>query len=598
MTNGLRAGSAGRLLAGAACWALALTAGAAWAAVDTAAAAGLDWLSMGSTLFGGLALFLFGMDQLSHGLKGAAGEQLKDLLGRLTRNRVLGALTGAFVTAILNSSSVTTVLVVGFITAGMMTLAQSIGVIMGANVGSTFTAQIIAFNVTSIGLPMVALGFLMMTTGRRDRVRFGGEMLMGLGLVFFGMGVMSQGMNPLRTYEPFLELMARMENPIMGILVGTLFTGLVQSSAATTGIAIVMAGDGLITLPAGIALAFGANIGTCVTAVLAAIGKPVEAVRAAAAHIAFNVAGVLIWVAFIPELAELVRAFSPAYPDLAGTDRLAAEVPRQIANAHSLFNVANTVLFIGFTGVLARVVVRMVPERPPEVKVIVRPRFLDREVLRAPSLALERVRFELGHVGEIVRSMYTEMDGALRSRNLEKLEAVVEMDDQVDILEAEILDYLREIRKLELSDTESDDFVELMTAANELENIGDVMETDMVGLGRRLLERDFRASESMGTILDELYSVVGEALDNAIAAVRDGDERAAQAVLAAKAEVDRRRVLALRHQAEAIGRDDPETRLWIFRMEMEVVEQLKRIYGHARRIARTVLPPELASRAG
>jgi phosphate:Na+ symporter len=151
MTNGLRAGSAGRLLAGAACWALALTAGAAWAAVDTAAAAGLDWLSMGSTLFGGLALFLFGMDQLSHGLKGAAGEQLKDLLGRLTRNRVLGALTGAFVTAILNSSSVTTVLVVGFITAGMMTLAQSIGVIMGANVGSTFTAQIIAFNVTSWG---------------------------------------------------------------------------------------------------------------------------------------------------------------------------------------------------------------------------------------------------------------------------------------------------------------------------------------------------------------------------------------------------------------------------------------------------------------
>jgi phosphate:Na+ symporter len=229
----------------------------------------INWLNLAMGLFGGLAMFLFGMEQMSEGLKAAAGETLKDVLARLTKNRFMGALTGAFVTAILNSSSVTTVLVVGFISAGFMSLAQSVGVIMGANVGSTFTAQIVAFNVTQYALIMVAAGFLMLFTGKAENTRHYGSMVMGLGLVFYGMGVMGDAMLPLRSYQPFLDLMVRMENPLLGILVGAIFTGLVQSSAATTGIAIVMASSGLITLPAGIALAFGANLGTCVTAILA-----------------------------------------------------------------------------------------------------------------------------------------------------------------------------------------------------------------------------------------------------------------------------------------------------------------------------------------
>ena len=275
----------------------------------------IDWLRLLMGLFGGLAMFLFGMEQMSDGLKGAAGDTLKDILARLTRNRFMGALTGAFVTAVLNSSSVTTVLVVGFISAGFMTLAQSVGVIMGANIGSTFTAQIIAFNVTQYALIMVAIGFYFLFAGRQEKTRYYGAMIMGLGLVFYGMGVMGDAMKPLRTYEPFIELMTRMENPLLGILVGAVFTGLVQSSAATTGIAIVMATEGLISLPAGIALAFGANIGTCVTALLAAIGKPVDAQRAAAVHTLFNIAGVLVWILFIPLLVDIVVAISPASPE-------------------------------------------------------------------------------------------------------------------------------------------------------------------------------------------------------------------------------------------------------------------------------------------
>jgi len=257
--------------------------------------ASIDVFRLLMGLFGGLALFLFGIDQMSHGLKAVAGDGMAKLLGSVTKNRFIGAITGAFVTAILNSSSVTTVLVVGFITAGIMTLTQSIGVIMGANIGSTMTAQIVAFNVTQYAMLPIAIGFGMIFFGKTESMKHGGAMLFGLGLLFGGMGVMSDAMYPLRSYPPFLELMGQLENPLLGILVGAVFTGLVQSSAATTGIAIVMASEGLMSLPAGIALALGANIGTCATAVLASIGKPVAAKQAAAAHIVFNILGVLIW---------------------------------------------------------------------------------------------------------------------------------------------------------------------------------------------------------------------------------------------------------------------------------------------------------------
>ena len=201
----------------------------------------------------------------------------------------------------------TTVLVVGFITAGLMSLAQSIGVIMGANIGTTITAQIIAFKITKASLLMLAVGFGMLFFSKQEKIKLYGRMLMGLGMVFFGMSIMSEAMEPLRSYQPFLDFMVRMENPLIGILAAALFTGLLQSSSATTGIVIILASQGFITLPAGIALAFGANIGTCVTTMLASIGKPREAIRAGAAHILFNIFGVLLWIGFIDQLAQLIR---------------------------------------------------------------------------------------------------------------------------------------------------------------------------------------------------------------------------------------------------------------------------------------------------
>jgi len=307
-----------------------------------------DWFNLGMGLFGGLALFLAGLELLSEGLKKAAGQTLKDVLAKLTTNRFMGAVTGAFVTGVLNSSSVTTVLVVGFVTAGVMSLTQSVGVIMGANIGSTVTAQLLAFNLSHYSLLPVALGFFMIFAAKRESVKFYGMMIMGLGLVFYGMGIMSDSMNPLRSYEPFLDILKRMEQPILGILAGAMFTALVQSSAATVGIAIAMASEGLLSLPAGIALALGANIGTCVTALMAALGKPTEAVRAATVHVLFNVIGVLVWLAFIPLLADFSIAISPASPELEGRgaapDRQCQHAVqcRQHAAVHRFYRVVRT----------------------------------------------------------------------------------------------------------------------------------------------------------------------------------------------------------------------------------------------------------------
>ena len=556
----------------------------------------IDWFILGMGLFGGLAMFLFGMEQMSEGLKAVAGDALRDVLGRLTKNRFMGALTGAFVTAVLNSSSVTTVLVVGFISAGFMSLAQSVGVIMGANIGSTFTAQIVAFNVTQYALGMVTIGFFLLFAGKQEHIRQYGAMLMGLGLVFYGMGVMGDAMNPLRSYQPFLDLMVRMENPALGILVGALFTGLVQSSAATTGIAIVMAAEGLISLPAGIALAFGANIGTCVTAILAAIGKPVEAVRAAVVHILFNVAGVLIWVMFIPQLADFIVSISPASPELTGKARMAAEVPRQIANAHTVFNVANTIFFIGFTGVFARLVERLVPDRPTVEKEIISPRFLDEELVTVPSMALERVRLEIGHMGEIITEMFSTLREGIVTGDGAKCDGVLAMDDQVDILHDAVLEYLSETRQQPLTDSQSSEFQSLMSAVINLENLADVMETELLEIGKDLIELDIRPSDASRKILLELGDRVEQSIRNVVRAVREEDQKAAEAVITVKDEIRRLSERFLSRQSESLGVRDQE-HLLLVRLELELLDRLRRIYTLAKRVAKDFVPDEVAVKA-
>jgi phosphate:Na+ symporter len=534
-------------------------------------------------LLGGLALFLFGMDQMTGALKVVAGDRMRTILGKLTTNRFSAAATGAFVTAVIQSSSVTTVLVVGFISAGLMSLAASVGVIMGANVGTTITAQIVAFKVTEYALALIAVGFGLMFASKRERARQIGAIVMGLGLVFFGMGLMGEATHPLRSYEPFIQTMQNMSRPLVAILASAAFTALVQSSSATTGIVIVLASQGFITLEAGIALALGANIGTCVTAWLAALGKPRVAQRAAAIHVLFNVVGVLLWVGLIGLLADVVRSVSPAYPDLDAQARLAAETPRQIANAHTLFNVVNTLVFIPFTVQIARLAERLVPERARVVPERARPLHLGEVYLETPALALDRLRLEIGHLGEIVLDVLQ----AARRGPIERDRARISRGVRdVELLHAEILGYARKLSQAEMGSPDTQRLEDLLASSSHLQNISDTVGVNLGTMMHEWESRGFRASEETRAKFLALYDKVVGCVSLSVDAIRESDDVKAGRVVALKTEVGEDADRLGSHLAARLGSHEKDVA--VYRMESGVIELLKRIYYFAKRIAKTV----------
>lgn len=538
-------------------------------------------------LAGGLALFLFGMEQMTSALKQVAGSGMKSLLARVTTNRFTGALAGAAVTAVIQSSSVTTVLVVGFVSAGLMTLPQSIGVILGADIGTTITAQIVAFKVTKYALVLVAVGFLMLFVSKRERIRQYGTSIMGLGLIFFGMELMSEATHPLRTYAPFIELMQQMDAPLIGILVGTVFTAIIQSSSAAMGIIIVLASQGFVSLDAGIALMFGANIGTCATAMLAAIGKSRDAVRAATVHVVFKVVGVVIWFGFIGYLAGWVRGVSPSHPDLEGVARMAAETPRQIANAHTIFNVANTLIFLPFVGAFARLMHWLVPERPEPEDERIQPRYLDTILLDTPALALDRVRMELRRLGERAHTMVNQALPVTLNGTREDLDALERLDEEVDGLHGAIVSYLGHLSQETLDSAQAEQHYDYLEAANNIESIGDLIETNLVRAGLERLESGLQPSESTIQQLEALHMAVEEAVGMALEALDSNDPDIARRVIDAKKPIQRLARSAESHLSQRLAVDEPD-RLSLYRFESELIEYLRRVYYFAKRIAKAV----------
>lgn len=550
----------------------------------------IEWFTLFLGLFGGLALFLAGLEQLAEGLKKAAGATMKTMLSKLTSNRFMGAFTGATVTGILNSSSITTVLVVGFVTAGVMTLQQSVGVIMGANIGSTVTAQLLAFNISQYALLPIAVGFFMLFTSSKDAVRNYGMMIMGLGMVFFGMSIMSDSMYPLRSYDPFLELLQKMDNPLLAILAGALFTGLVQSSAATVGIAIAMASGGLLTLTTGIGLALGANIGTCITALMAAMGKPSEAIRASVVHVVFNVIGVLIWLPFISTLGSLAAAISPSATELEGTARLAAEVPRQIANANTIFNVINTVLFLPFTALFAFIANKLIKDKPtPEAAI--QPLYLDNSLLEVPSMALEGVRRELTRAAEIIVEMIDRFRSAFAKANFKELADVVKEDDKIDILELASIEYLGAIRTRPLSQKESSEHQRLMTTAVTLESIADIIETDLMEIAKQAIESTYERSQKTRQMVQAIHQNLREAVNLLVPTIAENDLASARKIIHLNASMKNLQREFLQRKSERLRREHPEA-MRIARLEVSAVDKMLRMYSLCKQVARVHLPDE------
>jgi phosphate:Na+ symporter len=537
--------------------------------------------------FGGLALFLYGMDKMSDGLQAVAGESMKTLLSRLTTNRYMAAITGAFVTAVLQSSSITTVLVVGFVGAGLMTLGQTVGVIMGANVGTTVTAQMLAFNITELAWLMVALGFASWSFARRDVMRNVGTMLMGFGLLFIGMDQMGEATRPLRSHQPFIELMSQMDHVVLAMLVGAAFTALVQSSSATIGIVIMLATQGQITLEAGIALGIGSKIGTCVTALLAGIGKPSEAQRVGVVHVLFNLLGAFMWLPFIALLGVAAAAVSPAYPELLGIERLAAETPRQVANAITIFAIVNLSVMIWFTGPIARLAEKLVRDRPVPEPDRVRKKYLDPVFFRTPALAIEQVRLELTHLGENVLKMLEIAPGAVAQGTHEDLDRVAEMDEDVNYLHAEILTYISVLAREELKTVEARRLEHEIEIANHLEAIGDLVKANLVAQGRRRLELNLEPADTDMTDLKPLYEAVALTLRDVLLALADGDTSLAQEVISRKGRIRRLGNEASAGIAGELLGGNADT-IMQFRVESDIIQQLMRIFYHVKHIGKSI----------
>ena len=537
-------------------------------------------------LGGGLALFLYGMQRMTDALTTVAGSGMKNLLGRLTRNRFTAALAGTITTAVIQSSSATTVLVVAFVSTSLLSLSQAVGVIIGANVGTTVTAQIIAFEVHKYGLLMIASGFLVDLVAKTERIKQWGVALMGLGLIFFGMELMSSATGPLRSWPPFIAWMQELQHPLVGIAVGMVFTAVVQSSSATTGIVIVLASQGLLSLESGIGVIFGANIGTCVTAIISAIGRPRVAVQAAVVHVIFNVGGVVLWMFFIPQIAELVRSFSPAADDLAGVAKLAAETPRQIANAHTLFNVGNALLFIWFTQPLARLVNRLVPERPQPKGIL--PRYLDPLFLEQPAVALDQVRRELVRLAECDRTMLEDCLAVVTEGSRSDAAALAKADDEVDSLHGAIVTYLGKLSQQDLVGSQPKQLHGFIGIANNLENFADVIEANLADLAEKRLDLGVAVSPSTIRVLEPLHRRICKNFDLMLRALQTGDQEIARKVAHRKKKVKKLAEDATAHLARRLIAEEPN-RLAAFQVETDIIENLQRLNALTRLVARQLL---------
>jgi len=473
----------------------------------------ISWGFLIIGLFGGLALFLYGMEKMSTGMKKTAGDKLRLILAALTKNRVIALFVGAFVTMVIQSSSATTVMLVSFVQSGLMGFAQSLGVILGADIGTTVTAQLIAFKLTDYALLMIAVGFGMRMMGKTDRIRNIGEIILGFGILFYGMKLMSDSMKPLRSHDGFLNLMEGLENPLSGILIGAVFTALIQSSSAFTGILIVLAQQDLITLEAGIPLILGANIGTCITAVLASIGTTRDAKRVALAHVIFKVAGVLLFIFWTEAFAEMIRALA---------DIFGSGTARQIANAHTIFNVGLGLIFLPFTVVFANLVLKILPDK--EVEKGIKPEIwhLDEKSIATPALAIDLARAEISRVANLLERMlraviipFMSDERLISQERLEKeekklllkeipkrdeifpqltlLEGIDMREDEIDFLEEKINDYLVKIARSELSADQTGEIYGMMSIANDMESIGDIIHRNMIPLikKKQALNMDF-----------------------------------------------------------------------------------------------------------
>lgn len=420
-------------------------------------------------LLGGLALFLYGMQMMSTGLEAAAGNRMKQILEKLTANRILGVAVGAGITAVIQSSSATTVMVVGFVNSGMMQLQQAVWIIMGANIGTTITGQLIALDVGVLASLFAFFGVAMIVFLKRAVFHHYGQIIAGLGVLFLGMEMMSGAMLPLRESEAFISLMTRFSNPLLGILAGAVFTAIIQSSSASVGILQALAGSGLIGLSGAVYVLFGQNIGTCITAVLASIGTSRNAKRTTIIHLMFNIIGTILFttLCMTTDLTGLVESLTPGRPE------------SQIANMHTLFNITTTLVLLPFGTWMAKAATKILPEKPSEESqkqrlLYIKPaEVLPDSKMGNSAIAINNIRQELERMGQMARDNVDASFRAVLDTGSAQLAGVEETEEYIDYLNKEIAKYISQVISYENNAHDSTVISSFLKISGDLERIGD-----------------------------------------------------------------------------------------------------------------------------
>ncbi|EIS9206750.1 Na/Pi cotransporter family protein [Clostridioides difficile] len=452
------------------------------------------------SLIGGLGLFLYGMSLMGEGLQKSAGDKLKKIIELLTSNVVMGVLVGTVVTGIIQSSSATTVMVVGFVNAGIMNLSQAIGVIMGANIGTTVTAQLVSFNLEGIAPIALGIGILFYLFTSNQKTKHLSEILIGFGILFTGMEFMKDAVAPLAEYKAFTDaLLYFSKNPVLGILAGFAITGIVQSSSASMGMLIALASQGILPLSSALPILYGDNIGTCVTSLLSSVGASRNARRAAVMHLSFNVIGTIIFMLVLNKpISAIVTHFDPT------------DTARQIANAHTLFNLTNVIILLPFSKYIVKLANRLIPIKETESEIVNNTKYLDERMFSTPSIALGNTVQEVVRMGHKATNSLEHSIAGFLNKSSEDINKAFESEKVVNKLQKDILNYLLKLSKEPLRDDERFRTDLLFNTVNDIERVSDHAE-NIAELAMSVKEMNISFSDSA---IREIYEIYNKTITN------------------------------------------------------------------------------------
>ncbi|RKL65000.1 hypothetical protein CR203_22985 [Salipaludibacillus neizhouensis] len=517
-------------------------------------------------VLGGLGIFLYGMYIASEGLKKSASSHLKNFLSRVTKNQFLGAFAGMVLAAGLQSSSAATVMVVGFVNAGLLTLRQAMGVMLGSAIGTTVTVQLIAFNITDYALIFIALGVLVFLVSSKSI----GSILLGFGFVFFGMGIITEAMLPIQTNPEFAGAFVYLtDNLIITILIALVFTAIVQNSAATIAIAMTLAASGSLTMEAAIAIVYGANIGTVVTALVSSINASKDAQRTAVAHAIFKVIGVLFFLPLTPILVNVL-------------DMIGGDIERKIAYGHSIFNIVNMLILLPFCNKFADWMVILISIKDKTPKHI---KYLDKGSLEVPTVALIQVRKELGHMAIVLdKKMFHDFYMLLNERNAGHRQSIIQTEKIIDVIYRSNYHYLQKITKKDLSDEESNESLKYLYINNDLEGISDALQ-QIAHTTIKLETASSSLNEWEINGINELYKEVYKSYSHAVKAFEENDNNIAMEVINRNPMILRREK-ELRFQHFYHGENESSRLSSIY---VDVINDLLRVNHHSVDISHTVI---------